>query len=40
VKSKGPGGAIVWTIAEGHLATAPAGSQDPLLAAAYSSIMP
>jgi chitinase len=40
VKSKGLGGAIVWTINEGHLGSAPAGSQDPLLKAAYTSMVP
>lgn len=40
VKSKGIGGTIIWTIGEGHLASAPAGSQDPLLAAAYNAIVP
>jgi chitinase len=40
IKNNGLGGAIIWTIGEGHLASAPAGSQDPLMAAAYSSIVP
>lgn len=40
VKSAGLGGAIVWTIGEGHVATAPVGQQDPLVAAAYNSIIP
>jgi chitinase len=40
VKSAGLGGAIMWTINEGHVASAAVGQQDPLLAAAYSSIIP
>jgi chitinase len=40
VKSKGLGGAIIWTVAQGHLPSAPAGQQDPLLKAAYNSIVP
>jgi chitinase len=40
VKSAGLGGAIMWTINEGHVATAAVGQQDPLLAAAYASIVP
>ncbi len=39
VKSAGLGGAIVWTINEGHLPTATAGQQDPLLTAAYNAIV-
>ena len=38
VKSAGLGGAIVWTINEGHLPTGAAGQQDPLLTAAYNAI--
>jgi chitinase len=38
VKSAGVGGAIIWTINQGRIASAPAGSQDPLLKAAYNSI--
>jgi chitinase len=40
VKSAGVGGAIIWTINQGRLPNAPAGSQDPLLKAAYNSIVP
>jgi len=40
VKSAGVGGAIIWTINQGHLPNAPAGSQDPLMTAAYNSIVP
>jgi chitinase len=40
VKSLGLGGTIIWTINEGRLPTAAAGSQDPLLKAAYNSIVP
>jgi chitinase len=37
VKSKGLGGTIIWTIGEGHLASAPAGQRDPLLQATHDS---
>ena len=40
VKSAGLGGAILWTVGQQHVGSAPAGSQDPLLRAAYSSIVP
>lgn len=40
VKSQGLGGAIVWTLGEGHLSTAAAGQQDPLVRAAYTAIAP
>ena len=40
IRNNGLGGAIIWTIGEGHLASAPAGSQDPLMAAAYNAIVP
>jgi chitinase len=40
VRSAGLGGAIVWTIAQGHVRSAPAGQQDPLLSAAYAAIAP
>jgi chitinase len=33
VHAQGLGGAIIWTIAEGHIASAPAGSRDPLMQA-------
>jgi chitinase len=38
-RARGLGGAIVWTIAEGHLPSAPVGSRDPLLAAAARSFL-
>jgi len=38
VKNNGLGGAIVWTIAQGHLPTAT--EKNPLLKAAYESIVP
>jgi chitinase len=38
VKREGLGGAIIWTIAQGHLPSAPVGQQDPLLQEAYNSI--
>jgi spore germination protein YaaH len=38
-RARGLGGAIVWTIAEGHLASAPIGSRDPLLAAAARAFL-
>jgi len=40
VKSAGYGGAIVWTISQGYLPSAPAGSQNPVLKAAYEAIVP
>jgi chitinase len=40
VKSKGLGGAIIWTVAQGHLPSAPAGQQHPLLKAASNPIVP
>ena len=40
VKSNGLGGAIIWTIGQGHIPTAPLGSQDPVLKAAYNAIVP
>jgi chitinase len=36
-KSHALGGAIIWTISQGHIATAPAGQRDPLLAAIRSA---
>lgn len=33
VRSKGLGGAIIWTIAQGYVPTAPAGQRDPLMQA-------
>ena len=40
VKSAGLGGAIMWTVQQGYLPSAPAGQQNPLLTAAYNSIVP
>jgi GH18 family chitinase len=40
VRAQGLGGAIIWTIGEGHLPGAPAGSRDPLLRAAHDAIQP
>lgn len=40
VRSNGLGGTIMWTINEQHIGSAASGQQDPLLAAAYSSIAP
>lgn len=40
VAAQGLGGAIVWTIGQGHVAGAAAGQQDPLLKAAYTAIVP
>jgi chitinase len=40
VKANGLGGAIIWTIGQGHMPNAPAGSQDPVLKAAYNAIVP
>lgn len=40
VKSNGYGGAIIWTLGQGHLLSAPAGQQDPLLKALYTAIAP
>ncbi len=40
VKSQGLGGAIIWTIGQGHIPSAPVGQRDPLLTAAYNAIVP
>jgi len=40
VKANGLGGAIIWTIGQGYLPNAPEGQRNPLLAAAYNSIVP
>lgn len=40
VRARGLGGAIIWTIGQGHLPSAPAGSRDPLLKATYQGIVP
>ncbi|NUQ79560.1 MAG: glycoside hydrolase family 18 protein [Polyangiaceae bacterium] len=39
VRDTGLGGAIIWTINQGHLASAPAGSRDPLLAAVKKAFL-
>ncbi|HEU0012851.1 MAG TPA: glycosyl hydrolase family 18 protein [Longimicrobium sp.] len=38
-RATGLGGTIVWTIAGGHLPTAPLGSRDPLLRAAHQAFL-
>jgi chitinase len=38
VQSQGLGGAMIWTIGQGHLPTAVNGTQDPLLQAAYQAV--
>jgi chitinase len=38
VKSNGLGGAIVWTINQGHVSTAAAGQQDPITQALYNAM--
>lgn len=40
VKSAGLGGAIIWTINQAYFPSAASGSRDPLLKAAYNSIIP
>ena len=40
VRSAGLGGTIIWTINQGYFPNAAAGSRDPLLKAAYTSIAP
>ena len=39
VREKGLGGTIIWTIGQGHLSTAPAGSRDPLLKAVHQAFL-
>lgn len=39
VRDNGLGGAIIWTINQGHLASAPVGSRDPLLAAVKKAFL-
>lgn len=39
VRKGGLGGAIVWTIGQGHLPDAPAGSRDPLMQALRSALL-
>lgn len=38
-RSAGLGGAIVWTVNQGHLPAQPAGSRDPLMQAAYQGFL-
>ncbi|NOK11060.1 glycosyl hydrolase family 18 protein [Corallococcus exercitus] len=38
-REKGLGGAIIWTINQGHFPNAPAGERDPLLKATYSAFL-
>ena len=38
VKANGLGGAIVWTINQGHVGTAAAGQQDPITQALYTAM--
>jgi chitinase len=38
-RAQGLGGAIIWTISQGHLATHPAGQRDPLLDALRTSFL-
>ncbi len=40
LKAAGLGGAIIWTIGQGHFLNAPVGQQDPLLSVAYNAIVP
>ncbi|MBA3471296.1 MAG: glycoside hydrolase family 18 protein [Herpetosiphonaceae bacterium] len=39
VRSQGLGGTIIWTIGQGHIATAPVGSRDPLLLAVRQAFL-
>jgi chitinase len=38
-RSQGLGGAIIWTISQGHIPTLPAGQRDPLLDAIRTSFL-
>jgi chitinase len=38
-RAHGLGGAIVWTVNQGHLPAQPAGSRDPLMQAAYEGFL-
>jgi chitinase len=40
VKANGVGGAIVWTVQQGHLTAPLNGSQDPLMRSLYDAMMP
>jgi chitinase len=39
VQSQGLGGAMIWTIGQGHLSNAPVDKRDPLLRAAYAAVV-
>lgn len=39
VRQKGVGGAIIWTVNQGHLPRAPAGQRDPLMQAVKSAFL-
>ena len=39
VRAQGLGGTIIWTISQGHIASAPAGQRDPLLDAIRSAFL-
>lgn len=39
-RSKGLGGAIIWTLGQGHFSNKPAGQRDPLLDAVYKAFRP
>ena len=38
-RARGLGGTIIWTINQGHLSSAPAGSRDPLLKATHQAFL-
>jgi hypothetical protein len=40
LRSKGLGGAIIWTINEGYLPAAPSGQRSPLLTALGAAVLP
>jgi chitinase len=39
VRGRGLGGAIIWTIGQGHIGSAPVGSRDPLMQAAKTAFL-
>jgi chitinase len=39
VQSQGLGGAMIWTVGQGHLSNAPVDKRDPLLRAAYAAVV-
>jgi chitinase len=39
VRAEGLGGTIIWTISQGHIASAPQGQQDPLLDAIRAAFL-